>query len=78
MFKDFLLLKAFVVPWILRIIYWLGTLAAVGYGIYSMLGYYGDTLTGLGIILGGIIGIRVITELLMVPFTIERRLRSRD
>ncbi|MFW5823821.1 MAG: DUF4282 domain-containing protein [Marinobacter sp.] len=81
MFKSFLNFDAMITPKIITVVYWLSIAAVVVSGIGSMFGgYQGFTfasfLMGLGIIVGGILLVRIYCELLIVIFKINENLRT--
>jgi len=70
-----------VTPQIITVIYWLSIMAVVLGGLGSMFsGYQGFTfgsfMMGLGIIVGGVLLVRIYCELLVVIFKINGNLRT--
>ena len=66
---DFLSFRTMLLPLIIQIIFWLGLLAAVVYGIYLMTS--GAVVGGLLYILVGTLGWRIYCELMIVFFRIN-------
>lgn len=74
--KSFLFFDSMITPKIITVIYWLILLSAIGTGLNTMFfGYRANILSGLGIIIGGIIVARIWCEMLIVLFKINDNLQ---
>lgn len=74
--KDFLFFDTMITPKIITVIYWLLLLSVLLSGLGTMLMDQGGILTGLGIILGGAVAIRIWCEMLIVMFKINANLQK--
>jgi hypothetical protein len=67
-------------PKIITFVYWLALFAVVVSGIGSMFAFgrvtFASFVTGLGIIIGGAIGVRIWCELLIVLFKINENIHK--
>jgi hypothetical protein len=72
-FKDLLFFDKMVMPKVITFIYWLMLLACVVAGLATMLGSF---LTGLGILVGGVIAARLYCELIIVLFKMNESLTA--
>lgn len=75
---EFLTFKKFIAPVVIQVVFWLGVVGCIGYGIYVIvqLGRYGGqfVLTGILTILLGPIVVRLYCEILVVFFRIYETL----
>lgn len=75
--KDIFFFESMLTPKIITFVYWLMLLGAVISGVSTMFVQYGGGFwTGLGIIVGGLIGARIWCELLIVLFKIHENLQK--
>lgn len=74
--KDLFFFDSMLTPKIITVVYWLGLLSIVIGGLSTMFGHYGSIWSGLGIIIGGAIGVRIWCELLIVLFKIHENLQK--
>lgn len=63
-------------PTIIVFVYWLGLLGVVVGGLTTMFSDFGGFVQGCGILLFGLIGIRIWCELLIVLFKINENLQK--
>jgi hypothetical protein len=74
--KDLFFFDSMLTPKIITFVYWLGLLSVVIGGFGSIFSHYGSIWSGLGIIIGGTIGVRIWCELLIVLFKIHENLQK--
>ncbi|MDF1654108.1 MAG: hypothetical protein P1U34_03260 [Coxiellaceae bacterium] len=71
--KKFLIFKTMVTPVILQIIFWLGVIAAVVFGLIDIILNH-RYLIGVQLVILGPIGLRILIEILLIPFRINDKL----
>lgn len=71
--KDALFFNTMLTPKIILLVYWLGLLGVIASGLYTLLS--GSFIIGLLSIVGGVIGVRIWCELLIVMFKIHENLK---
>ncbi len=79
--RDIFFFDSMLTPKIITFVYWLLLLFIVASGIGLMLGNYGrvtleNFFMGVGIIIGGAIGMRILCELLIVLFKIHENIKK--
>ncbi|MEI8647653.1 DUF4282 domain-containing protein [Paraglaciecola sp. Hal342] len=75
--KDLFFFDSMLTPKIITFVYWLMLLAAVASGVTTMFNAYsGGFISGLGILIAGVIGARIWCELLIVLFKIHENLKK--
>lgn len=76
-FGSIFLLDAMLTPKIITLIYWLGSLICIAYGV-AMIGGATDKSAALGfaVLFGGVIGMRLWCELWVVIFKIHQNLKK--
>lgn len=75
--KDILFFETMLTPKIITFVYWLLLCAVVIAGLSTMfMSYGGGFLKGAGIIVGGVIGVRIWCELLIVLFKINENIKK--
>jgi hypothetical protein len=74
--KKIFFFDAMLTPKIITFVYWLGLLAVLVAGVGQLFGPYTSVLSGLGILVGGAIGVRIWCELLIVLFKINDNLQK--
>ncbi|RRV17383.1 DUF4282 domain-containing protein [Pseudomonas saudiphocaensis] len=72
--RDIFFFDSMLTPKIITFVYWLGLLSAVLGGLGSI--FSGAVLQGLGVLIFGLIGIRIWCELLIVLFKINENLQK--
>lgn len=72
--RDILFFDSMLTPKIIIFVYWLGLLSVVLGGLGSI--FSGGILQGLGVLIFGLIGIRIWCELLIVLFKINENLQK--
>lgn len=72
--RDILFFDSMLTPKIITFVYWLGLLSVVLGGLGSI--FSGGILQGLGVLIFGLIGIRIWCELLIVLFKINENLQK--
>jgi hypothetical protein len=72
-FKDFLFFDKMIMPKVITFIYWLALLACVIGGLFTMTQSF---LTGLAILIGGVIAARLYGEIFMVFFKMNEALQE--
>jgi len=73
--KDILFFDSMLTPKIITFVYWLAAIAIVIGSLVMMFSQYGSFLRGLGVLIGGLIGLRIWSELLIVIFKINDSLQ---
>jgi hypothetical protein len=71
--KDLLFFDKMVMPKVVNIIYWI---ALIGVAIGGLITMFQSFLTGLGVLIGGAIAVRLYCELFMVLFKINEALQE--
>ncbi|MFA5677438.1 MAG: DUF4282 domain-containing protein [Pseudomonas sp.] len=71
--KDLLFFESMVTPKILVVLYWLSLIAVIVSGLVTM--FTVSFWIGLGTLVGGVIGVRVWCELIVVAFKIHENLK---
>ena len=71
--KDLLYFDKMVMPKVITFIYWLALLGVVIGGLATM---FQSFLTGLGVLIGGVIAVRLYCELFMVLFKMNEALQD--
>jgi uncharacterized protein DUF4282 len=71
--KDFLFFDKMVMPKVITFIYWLALIGCVVGGLVTM---FQSFLSGLGILIGGVIAARLYSELFMVIFKMNEALQD--
>jgi len=75
--KDLLFFDKMVTPQIINIVYWLMLASAIFSGVTVMFSHYGGGfLSGLFILISGVVGARIFCELLIVLFKINENLQK--
>lgn len=72
MMKDFLTFRRMLTPWLVNILFWLGTLAMLGTAIMDI--FKGQYWKGIEIIILGPILVRIVCEILIVFFRMNETL----
>ena len=72
--KDIFYFDSMLTPKIITFVYWLMLLGVVIAGVGSI--FSGEILSGLGMLIGGAIGVRIWCELLMVLFKINDNIKA--
>lgn len=72
--RDFLFLDVMLTPKIITFIYWLWVVVAIiaGFGLI----FTGSFISGISTLLGGIVGARIASELLIVVFKIHENIKK--
>jgi len=73
--KDILFFDSMLTPKIITFVYWLAAIAIIIASLVMMFSQYGSFLQGLGTLIGGLIGLRIWSELLIVIFKIHDSLQ---
>ncbi len=71
--KKFLIFNIMVTPVILQIIFWVGTVTLIILGLLDIIVNH-RYIIGVQLVILGPIGLRVLTELLLIPFRINDKL----
>jgi hypothetical protein len=71
--KDFLYFDKMIMPEVITFLYWLALLGCVIGGLATM---FQSFLTGLGVLIGGVIAARLYCELFMVLFKMNEALQD--
>jgi len=75
--KDIFFFDAMLTPKIITLLYWAGLLGVIVCGVAAMFGMFGMGLwSGLAMLIGGLIGVRLWCELLIVMFKINENLKT--
>lgn len=75
--KNVFFFDSMLTPKIITFVYWLLLIGVIISGVGNMfIGYNGGFFTGLGILVGGAIGVRIWCELLIVLFKIHGNLQK--
>ncbi|HFB64076.1 MAG TPA: DUF4282 domain-containing protein [Aeromonadales bacterium] len=74
--KDILFFDKMLTPKIITFVYWLGLIAVVITSLREMFSDYGSFLNGIGMLIGGLIAVRIWSELLIVLFKINDNLQD--
>ena len=72
--KDLFFFDGMLTPKIIVVVYWLMLLSAVGTGLGIL--FSGSFFGGLSALIGGVIGARILCELLIVAFKINEALQD--
>ena len=82
-FNDWLFLKKMITPMVIQIIYWLGILVVIIFGLFTIIKSFGafgggaiGLLSGILMIILGPIMVRVYCEILVVMFNIYEELKK--
>ncbi len=71
LFFDFML-----TPKIITFVYWLGLIAVIVMSLKEMFSRYGSFVQGIGYLVGGLILVRMLSELLIILFKINDNLQK--
>jgi len=75
--KDIFFFDSMLTPKIITLLYWAGLIGVIVCGVAAMFGVFGMGLwSGLAVLIGGLIGIRLWCELLIVMFKINENLKT--
>ncbi len=74
--KDLFLLDSMLTPKIISVIYWLGLIAVVVGAINQLFDPATSLLNALGLLLFGLLGVRIWCELMIVLFKINANLQA--
>ncbi len=74
--KDILFFDKMLTPKIITFVYWLGLIAVVVASLREMFRDYGSFVNGIGMLIGGLIAVRIWSELLIVLFKINDNLQN--
>lgn len=75
--KDILFFETMLTPKIITFVYWLLLCTVIISGFSAMfVGYGSSFMMGAGIIVGGVIGVRIFCELLIVLFKINENIKK--
>lgn len=72
-FKDLLFFDKMIMPKVITLLYWIGLVVCVIAGIVTM---FSSFLTGLGIVVGGVIAVRLYGEMIMLFFKMNEALQE--
>ena len=72
--RDFLFFDKMIMPKVITIIYWLGLVGCVLGGLGTM--FTASFWTGLGIVVFGVIGVRLYCEIIMLFFKMNEALQA--
>ncbi len=72
--NDFLSFKRMITPIIIQIIFWVGVIFSILFGVNKLIQERGDTLQGLILIVLGPFLVRIICEMLILSFRINETL----
>lgn len=73
--KDILFFDKMLTPKIITFVYWLGLIAVVVASLREMFRDYGSFINAIGMLVGGLIAVRIWSELLIVLFKINDNLQ---
>ncbi|SHH94623.1 hypothetical protein [Ferrimonas marina] len=76
--QRLMLLERFAAPTLITLLYWLLLLAVIAMAYFHASHFHGNLWMGLWILFSGSIGVRVLCELLIIPFRIEQHLRPAE
>ena len=71
--KDLLFFDKMIMPKVITLLYWIGLVVCVIAGIVTM---FSQFLTGLGILVGGVIVVRLYGEMIMLFFKMNEALQE--
>jgi hypothetical protein len=71
--KDLLFFDKMIMPKVITLLYWIGLVVCVISGLVTM---FSSFLTGLGILVGGCIGVRLYGEIIMLFFKMNEALQE--
>lgn len=74
--KDFLAFRTFMTPMLIQVIFWLGVIASVVFGVFAMTDSDFGMGQGLAILVLGPVVVRIYAELLLLSFSLYNAVKD--